>query len=94
MLFMKLTTIELSQCALTGFVVLSQYPLGSCILCVSRWEVVSRVSDPGDAHTALGTCGPFRFGFCIKFNVELSNPQLLVTWMRPTKSISSVLFLF
>lgn len=95
LLFMKPTTTELSQCALTVFVGLCT-PVSFGILHPShvRGEVVCRVSDPGDAYTALGTCAPFRFGFSIEFNVELNNPQLLVTWMRPTKSIFSILFLF
>lgn len=84
----------LSMLLLVLWVYACQYPLGSCILHMSRWEVVCRVSDPGDAYTALGTSGPFRFVFYIEFNVELSNPQLLVTWMRPTKSNFSILFLF
>lgn len=70
----------------------------------SLWDPVSFVCPGGKLSAGsviqvmstlpLGTCGPFRSGFCTEFHVELSNPQLLVTWMRPTKSIFLILFLF
>lgn len=56
LLFMKPTTTELSQWALTVFVGLCT-PVSFGILHPShvRGEDVCRVSDPGDAYTAIGT---------------------------------------
>lgn len=53
-------TIELSTLTVfCGF----RHPGGICIICISKWVVICRVSDTSCPYIALGTRAQFRFGF-------------------------------